>query len=140
MASSKWRSRVFYEATYKAIRSAQAEGRDWRKDLSRFLLNYRATPHSTTGVTPAELLFGWKIATKLPDVQPDHQARSPIDDKIQVKDSKSKQKMKEYADKRSKAQENEIVVGDTVLVRQKKRNKFTTRFDPSPYQVVEEEQ
>lgn len=26
--------------------------------LQRFLLNYRTTPHTTTGVTPAELLIG----------------------------------------------------------------------------------
>ena len=45
--------------------------------------------------------------------------------------------MKEQADKRAKAQEAEMAIGDTVLIRQKKRNKFTTRFDPSPYQVVE---
>ena len=28
-----------------------------------FLLNYRSTPHSTTGVSPAELMFGRKLRT-----------------------------------------------------------------------------
>ena len=27
--------------------------------LSKFLLNHRLIPHSTTGITPAELLLGW---------------------------------------------------------------------------------
>ena len=36
------------------------------------------------------------------------------------------QKMKEHADKRAHAQVSEIAIGDNVLVRQKKRNKFTT--------------
>ena len=54
-----------YVSLTKAVRSAQAEGRDWRK---KSILNYRTTPHSTTGVTPAELLFGRKIATKLPEL------------------------------------------------------------------------
>lgn len=31
-----------------------------------FLRHYRATPHSTTGKTPAELLFGRKLCTTLP--------------------------------------------------------------------------
>ena len=33
--------------------------------LSRFLLKYRTTPHTTTGVTPAELLMKRKLRTKL---------------------------------------------------------------------------
>lgn len=37
----------FMKPINKAIRSAHAEGRDWKKDLNRFLLNYRATPHSS---------------------------------------------------------------------------------------------
>ena len=45
--------------------------------------------------------------------------------------------MKEYADQRVQARESNINIGDTVLVRQKKKNKFTTKFDPSPYKVVE---
>ena len=41
----------------KSIRSAHAKGRDWKKDLYMFLLNYRATPHTTTGFAPSHLLF-----------------------------------------------------------------------------------
>ena len=38
--------------------------------------------------------------------------------------------MKHYADK------SELKLGDTVLVKQPKRNKFTTTFDPIPLTVV----
>ena len=41
----------------KVIRSAHVEGKTLRKHLHRFLLNYRMTPHSTTGFALAELLF-----------------------------------------------------------------------------------
>ena len=34
-------------------------------NLSRFLLKYRTTPHSTTGVPPAELLMKRRLRTKL---------------------------------------------------------------------------
>ena len=37
----------------KAIRSAHAEGKTWKKHLYKFLLNYRTTPHCTTGFAPA---------------------------------------------------------------------------------------
>ena len=33
--------------------------------LDRFLFNYRMTPHSTTGVSPAELMFGRKLRCRL---------------------------------------------------------------------------
>ena len=39
--------------------------------LSRFLFKYRITPHTTTGVSPAELRWGTKLRTHLSLVQPD---------------------------------------------------------------------
>ena len=44
--------------------------------------------------------------------------------------------MKKNADKLSRAKEREIHVGDTVLVRQRKKNKFSSTFDPKPYRVT----
>ena len=38
--------------------------------LSRFLLSYRTTPHTTTGVTPAELLMKRKLQTNLDRSRP----------------------------------------------------------------------
>lgn len=38
--------------------------------LSRFLLKYRTTPHTTTGVPPAELLMKRKLKTKLDLIVP----------------------------------------------------------------------
>ena len=50
----------------KAMRVAHAEKRDWRLELSKYLLAYRSTTHVTTGQRPAELLFRRKLSTKLP--------------------------------------------------------------------------
>ena len=47
----------FMKPLTKAIRLAHAEGKDWKNDLYRFMLKYRATPHCTTGIAPSELLF-----------------------------------------------------------------------------------
>ena len=46
----------------KRLRIAQAEGRNWRSEIDDFLMMYRITPHSTTGVSPAELLFGTTVS------------------------------------------------------------------------------
>ena len=42
-------------------RIAQAENKNWKKELLTYLIAYRTTPHTTTGVSPAELLFGRKL-------------------------------------------------------------------------------
>ena len=124
----------FMKPITKAIRSAHAEGRDWRKELYRFLLNYRATLHSSTGISPAKLLFGREIATKLPEPV---EVESSFTSEVQIKDAEAKRKMKEHADKDKRAQRSTIEIGDKVLVHQRKHNKFSTRFDPSPYTVVD---
>ena len=43
--------------------------------LARILLNYRIIPHSTTGVTPSELMFGRLIKSKVDLVKPDLNTR-----------------------------------------------------------------
>ena len=123
----------FMKPLGKAIRAAHTEKKDWKKELYRFLLNYRATPHTTTKFSPVELLFSREIRTKLPSKIT--KARK-IDWKIRENDVKAKTKMKKNADKLSRAKEREIHVGDTVLVRQRKKNKFSSTFDPKPYRVT----
>ena len=56
------------------------------------------------------------------------------DDVIRENDLKAKQKMKIYADKKSKP--CMIKEGDAVLVKRPKANKLTTPFNPKPYKVV----
>ena len=59
-----------------------------------------------------------------------------IDQQVRENDRNGKEKMKMNADKFNHAKEHTILVGDTILVRQQKKNKLSTRFDPEPYQVT----
>lgn len=52
----------------KHVRIAHSQNIDWKADLQRYLVMYRSTPHSTTGVSPAELLYNRPIITKLPQL------------------------------------------------------------------------
>ena len=54
----------------KVMKIAQGQGKNWRNELIKYLLAYRTTPHSSTGISPAELLFGRKLRTKLPELRP----------------------------------------------------------------------
>ena len=44
--------------------------------------------------------------------------------------------MKEYADRARRVQDSTLKVGQTVLLKQEKRNKFSTRYDHRPFRVV----
>lgn len=50
----------------KAIRAAHIDNRPWQQELSRFLLNYRSAPHSSTKIPQAQLLCKREIIGKLP--------------------------------------------------------------------------
>ena len=52
-------------------------------------------------------------------------------------DAESKSKGREYADKKRQAKSSNIQVGDVVILKQKRRNKFTTKFESTPYTVIE---
>lgn len=41
-------------------------GWDWKEELDKFLVMYRNTPHTTTDVSPSQLLIGRKLRTKPP--------------------------------------------------------------------------
>ena len=116
----------------KRLRIAQAEKRNWKAELQSYLIMYRTTPHTVTGISPSELLFNRKIRTKLPTL-----TDFPVDDlEICDRDSERKEKGKMYADKIRNARDSDLEVGDVVLMKQEKENKLSTPFSPSPYKVT----
>ena len=120
----------FMKTLEKAVRTAVIQGKNWRQELFTFLRQYRATPHSTTGKSPSELLNGRRLKSTLPRVQYDQ--ASP---EIRQTDAKSKEKMKEYADKRSHAKSTDLKIGDKVLIKQPKKDKMSTPFKPEPLEI-----
>ncbi len=41
----------------RVIRSSKLTNLDWKNEFDIFLPNYRATPHDSTGISPADLFF-----------------------------------------------------------------------------------
>ena len=76
----------------KAMRVAHSEGRGRRKELQKFFLCYRSTPHSTTGASSAKLLFGREIRSKFPGVEELRSASN--DSEVLDRDLQRKQKGK----------------------------------------------
>ena len=117
----------FMPGIAKVIKVAEAEGSKWRESLLLFLLNFRATPHSTTGFAPATLFLGRKIKTLLPQTQVIQNL--PLDVQVRANDSSKKEAYKEYADLKRSVVSHQFKIGDKVRVRQMKLNSTTTKFD-----------
>jgi hypothetical protein len=90
-------------------------------------------PHPVTGRSPAELLFNRKIRTKLPD----NDIQTHIDQEVRDRDCEQKAKSKEYTDVKRNASYSDVVIGDTVLLKQDKANKLSTTFENKPYKVID---
>ena len=53
----------------KTLKVAEVEGKKWSKELPKFFLAYRSTPQVSSVATPAFLMFGREIKTKLPELR-----------------------------------------------------------------------
>ena len=119
------------------------------------VIHFCTTPHTTTGVAHADLLFNRTVRNKLPDVNsliPDEQVASnantlpnvpaisgslqnAIRDTVLQRDQGKKENMKRNADRRNRAKESNLRIGDLVLLKQKQKNKPCLPWHPSPYRI-----
>ena len=83
----------------EALKIAKAEKKNVWTELRKVLLANRTTPHSSTGVTPAKLLFTREIRSKIPELGNSWHADSEARDK----DAEMKQNMTDYADEKRRA-------------------------------------
>ena len=110
---------AFMKCLGKVVRTAHIENRDWKAAINDFLRAYRATPHPSTGVAPAQLMYPRRrFKTQLPRLS----QTNASDTAVAEFNRRAMLKAKEYADRRRKATPSSLVVGDTVLVRQRKRD------------------
>ena len=61
-------SERFMRTVEKTVRAVQIENKCWKQEIFKFLRNYRATPHCTTGKSPFEMLFGRPMKIKIPTI------------------------------------------------------------------------
>ena len=119
----------------KSIRAAIINRKSWKQEVHKFLRQYRATVHPSTGFSPFRLMFGREPQTKLPQVKPEER-EIEIKNQVKMNDTKAKLKSKHYADARNKATPCSIQVGDTVIVKyDSKQDKFSSPYNPKPHTV-----
>ena len=95
------------------------ERNDPKEELNKHLLMYNATSHPSTGFAPAELMFGRKIRTRLPNALP---REDSLVEKARQNDDKAKQIQKRYKDAKPYVRDHSIKIGDRVLLKQQNQN------------------
>ena len=95
----------FVQTFKHSLKAGKNDAGTLHQKLTRFLLTYRSTLHSTTGVSPAELFLKRQLRTRLDLLRPS------LESKVAAKQAEQKN----YHDAHSKARE--FVVGQTVLAR-----------------------
>ena len=109
--------------TFKAAVS-HSKGEGMRLALDRFLFKYRITPHTTTGVSPSELLLGRQVRTIYDLLKPS--------DAIEQRVIQQQIKQKAYRDPKA-PRAVELESGDNVMVRN--YNKLKSEWVPATVEM-----
>lgn len=115
------------------IRAHLAQGCTFSVSLLQTLLHYRATPHATTGVSPASLMLGRELQLPLDRLRP-ALAQTPAHP-LQAKVDAHQSRMKKWFDGKRRARSPNIAVHDWVRIRRPHRDNKLQSFWSPPVQV-----
>lgn len=120
----------------EALAAARIDKANWKSALDRYVhMHNKVRPLSRLGVTPFELLVGWKFRGTFPHLWNEHENNLDRSE-IREKDAMSKLESKQYADEKRGAKPSDIVVGDTVVLCRSKRCKSDPTFSSEKYIVI----
>ena len=102
---------------------------DHNKVLQQTLMGYRSTPHPATNMTPYEAMMHRPVRTLM-----DTTERKLNDEEVETRDAEYKKQLKKNKENRN-TREHNFIVGDYVLLKQAKRNKWTPAYEPHFYQI-----
>lgn len=123
----------FMKMLNKTEQIAHLQSRDRTVAIQEMLMGYRSTPHPATKTTPYAALMNRQVRTTLDHTNPKEE-KTTRDRKMDEKDKEYKEKLKMQKENRNTS-EHKLVLGDYVLLKQSKRNKWTTAFEPAFYIV-----
>ena len=125
----------FMQTIKKTTHTATTEGKPWKEELCKLLRNYRTTPHSSTGKAQVTALLNQTVCNKLLELPMDSYDQAGI----QGQDKNVKRKMKAYTDNKAYVKPQNILVGDTVIIKRDPLHmKSDAPFNLQPYVVIEQ--
>lgn len=116
----------------KTMIIANVCGRNSLKALRKYVSFHNHAPLSRCGLSPFEIITGWKAKTGLPMIRP----FKPEWENFWEKDTIEKCKQKAYADKKFGAKYSNIKVGDTVLLKNRFVGTLLPNFNLREYSVT----
>ncbi|XP_055613369.1 uncharacterized protein K02A2.6-like [Uranotaenia lowii] len=118
-----------------ALTAAKLEGIDWKGALEKYIhLHNKVRPLTRLGVTPFELLVGWRFRGTFPCLW---DKKTSLDrEKVRERDAFTKLQSTKYTDQRRGAKVSDITVGDVVVLSQQKKSKTDATFGMEKFTVM----
>ncbi|XP_062541546.1 uncharacterized protein K02A2.6-like [Armigeres subalbatus] len=125
------------QGVIKALAASRLDGKNWREALRKYVHNHNnLTPHSRLGVTPFELLVGWRYRGTFPSLWGPSEQKALDREDVRERDAEAKLVSKKYADKVHHAKDSDIKVGDIVVLAQHKKGKTDATFGSERFRVL----
>lgn len=121
----------------KAMAASRIDGTNWKVALQKYIHSHNnLVPHARLGVTPFELMVGWKYRGTFPSLWGPERSRGIDQEDLRERDAESKLISKKYSDTANHARESNISIGDSVLLAQSKKGKCDPTFTSERFKVV----
>ena len=118
----------------KAMKLAHHNRLDKKQELRKFVKEYRATPHRSTGVAPGDVILRAGYNTGKPRTPPPEN----VVELVKTADAKSKQKNNSYVNEKRFAKRRDLLQGQLVLMKNDQRTrKFDPYYEKEPYLITD---
>lgn len=125
------------QGVLKALVGSKEDGVNWRIALDRYVhVHNTIKPHSRLGITPFELLVGWRYRGAFPALWESKSIKEVDESDVREKDGLAKLISKSYADKHRGAKPSNIKAGDKVVVAISRKSKMDPLFSRERYTVL----
>ena len=118
------------------IKAGMADGCSFAQAIQQTLASYRSTPHTTTGVSPAKLLYNFNMNMPLTRMRPGHRSKEIEHPKVQQRVRIAQDKMARNFNARHRAVPYSFKSGDYVRIRLPTRSHKLSPTYSEPRQVL----
>lgn len=115
---------------------AVAQKENWQVELSKYVFAYNRRVHPVTGQKPVELFFKRKVRDLMP-VDENADQEGPLIGEVRDRDKLEKFRGKIAGDKRRRAKESSLAIGDLVLMENRPATGLQPRFNTTPFKIIE---
>jgi hypothetical protein len=108
------------------------DGYPFKEAFRSLLWSYRATPHSLTGVSPAELMIGRRMATPLSTLRRETKDSHPLEKRVRERQQRRFEKLNA-----NRSPPSQFSIGEYVRVKRPfAKGKLSSRLS-GPYRIVQ---